>query len=187
MPCERAVGSSVASKAQSRVRAGSFADKLVKEAKRKAAQEQLDNVQLVEHVAIEISWCHAIGRRRHSNSGEPPHHKAWASFRNLKRVLTDTKLPKSLRLRLFRRFIASLRPRIVEVIRESMQKAQLNMFEILSRMTGREIADEARTPSINVLLRTRDLRWNWLGHILRIDERRTVRQVLLNCVKPTQE
>ncbi len=47
--------------------------------------------------------------------------------------------------------------------------------------------DEARTPSINVLLRTRDLRWNWLGQILRMDERRTVRQVLLNCVKPTQE
>ncbi len=29
--------------------------------------------------------------------------------------------------------------------------------------------------------------WNWLGHILRMDERRTVRQVLLNCVKPTQK
>ncbi len=42
-------------------------------------------------------------------------------------------------------------------------------------------------PSINVLLRTRDLRWNWLGHILRMEERQTVRQVLLNCVKPTQE
>ncbi len=26
---------------------------------------------------------------------------------------------------------------------------------------------------------------NWLGHILRMDERRTVRQILLNCVKPT--
>ncbi len=31
------------------------------------------------------------------------------------------------------------------------------------------------TLSINVLLRTRDLRWNWLGHILRMDKRRTVR------------
>ncbi len=61
------------------------------------------------------------------------------------------------------------------------------MFDMLSKITGREIADEARMPSINVLLRARDLRSNWLGHILRMDEGRIVRQVLLNCVKPTQE
>ncbi len=42
-------------------------------------------------------------------------------------------------------------------------------------------------PSINVLLHDRDLRWNCLGHILRMDERRTVRRVLLICAKPTQE
>ncbi len=40
----------------------------------------------------------------------------------------------------------------------------------------------------NITMSTcKDLRWNWLRHILRMDERRTVRQVLLNCVKPTQE
>ncbi len=36
-------------------------------------------------------------------------------------------------------------------------------------------------------LRARDQRWNWLGHILRMDKRRTVRQVLLQCFKPTAE
>ncbi len=30
-------------------------------------------------------------------------------------------------------------------------------------------------------------RWSWLGHVLRMPEHRLVRQVLLNCVKPTQE
>ncbi len=44
-----------------------------------------------------------------------------------------------------------------------------------------------RLPTINVLLLARDLRWVWLGHILRMDERRTVCQVLLNCVKPQPE
>ncbi len=58
---------------------------------------------------------------------------------------------------------------------------------MLSKITGREIADESRMRSISVLIRAIDLRWNWLGHILRMDERRTVRQVLLNCVKPTLE
>ncbi len=47
-----------------------------------------------------------------------------------------------------------------------------------SRRQGRQ----SRTPHL-----LHDIRWNWLGHILRMDERRTVRQVLLNCVKPTQE
>ncbi len=30
-------------------------------------------------------------------------------------------------------------------------------------------------------------RWSWLGHVLRMPEHRLVRQVLLNCVKPTHE
>ncbi len=48
---------------------------------------------------------------------------------------------------------------------------------MLSKITGREIADEVRTPTANVLSHARDLRWNFLGHILRMDEQWTVRQV----------
>ncbi len=33
----------------------------------------------------------------------------------------------------------------------------------------------------------RDRRWSWLGHVLRMPEHRLVRQVLLNCVRPTHE
>ncbi len=33
----------------------------------------------------------------------------------------------------------------------------------------------------------RNRRWSWLGHVLRMAEHRLVRQVLLNCVRPTQE
>ncbi len=116
--------------------------------------------------------------------------QAWASFRNLKRVLIDTKLPTSLRLRLFGTFVVSSLLYGCEswkLTEKVCRKLNSTCSKMLSRMTGREIADEARTVSINVLLRTRDVRWNWLGHILRMDDRRTVRQVLLNCVKPTQE
>ncbi len=35
------------------------------------------------------------------------------------------------------------------------------------------------SPQSDIVLRARDQRWNWLGHIPRMDERRTVRQVLL--------
>ncbi len=57
----------------------------------------------------------------------------------------------------------------------------------LLKITGTEIVDEARMPTEDVILRARDLQWNWLWHILRMDDRQTVRQVLLTWVKPTPE
>ncbi len=59
--------------------------------------------------------------------------------------------------------------------------------KMLSRVTGRSIPDEARAPSVDVLMGSRDQRWNWLGHILRMEVHRLARQVLLQCAKPTPE
>ncbi len=58
---------------------------------------------------------------------------------------------------------------------------------MLSKITGRGIPEEAKAPTLNLVLRARDLRWNWLGHILRMDESRLVRKVLLQCFRPTPE
>ncbi len=131
---------------------------------------------------IQVSWSHAIGD---GDPLTPVNHritKAWTSFPNLKRVLTDTKVPASLRLRLFGTSVVSSLLYGCEswkLTDKVCRKLNSTCSKMLSKITGREIVDEARTPSINVLLRTRDLRWNWLGHILPMDERRTVRQVLL--------
>ncbi len=59
--------------------------------------------------------------------------------------------------------------------------------KLLSRITGRTIADEARRPSVDVVMRARDQRWNWLGHILRMEGHCLTRQFLLQCVKQTPE
>ncbi len=40
---------------------------------------------------------------------------------------------------------------------------------------------------INVVMKARDRRWSWLGRVLRMPEHRLVRQVLLNCAKPTHK
>ncbi len=58
---------------------------------------------------------------------------------------------------------------------------------MLATSTGRTIQEEARNPTINVVMKARDRRWSWLGHVLRMPEDRLVREVLLNCVKPTHE
>ncbi len=42
-------------------------------------------------------------------------------------------------------------------------------------------------PSLDVLMRARDQRWNYLGFILRMEEHRVTGQVLLQCVKPAPE
>ncbi len=47
--------------------------------------------------------------------------------------------------------------------------------------------NEARKPSLNVLMRLRDQPWNYLGRILRMEEHHLTRQVLLICVKSTRE
>ncbi len=58
--------------------------------------------------------------------------------------------------------------------------------KMLAKITGRTIQEEARNPTINVVMKARDKRWSWLGHVPRMPEHCLVRQVLLNCVRPTQ-
>ncbi len=58
---------------------------------------------------------------------------------------------------------------------------------MLPRITGRAIADEARKPALNALMRARDRRWSWVRHAIREEQHRVVRPVLLNCVKPTRD
>ncbi len=58
---------------------------------------------------------------------------------------------------------------------------------MLSRIAGRTIAEEARKPTLDVVMRATDRRWNWLGHIRRLEQHRIIRQVLLSCVRPTPD
>ncbi len=53
---------------------------------------------------------------------------------------------------------------------ENRRKLNGTVSKILSRITGRTIADEAREPTLNVMMRARDRRWNWLDHILCVEE-----------------
>ncbi len=91
---------------------------------------------------------------------------ARSRFRDLKRLLTDVKLPTSLRLRppvppwfqLSR--AAANRERYAT---ECAGKTNATCSMKLSKITGGEIANEARMLAVDVLLRARDLRWNWRG------------------------
>ncbi len=56
-----------------------------------------------------------------------------------------------------------------------------------SRKSNSGDAEEAREPTLDVMMTVRDRRWNWRGHILRVEEHRVIRRVLMNCVRPSPD
>ncbi len=56
---------------------------------------------------------------------------------------------------------------------------------MLSRIRGRRFADEHREPTLDVVMRARERRWNWLGCIFPRDENSVLPQVLINCIELT--
>ncbi len=70
---------------------------------------------------------------------------------------------------------------------QARRKLNGTVSKMLSGITGRTIADEAREQTLDVMMRARDRRWNWLGHVLRLEEHRVIRRVLMNCVRPTPD
>ncbi len=74
--------------------------------------------------------------------------------------------------------------RVLEIGSGSPTQANVALSKMLSRITGRTISDEAREPTLDVVMRAVDRRWNWLGHIHRQEEHRVIRQVLRNFVRP---
>ncbi len=82
---------------------------------------------------------------------------------------------------------ATLRMRILETYSSCAAENEQQVSKMLSRITGQSIAEEARTPTANILTNMRDCRWNWLGHILRYDEDKLVRESTCNCIMPEKE
>ncbi len=104
-----------------------------------------------------------------------------------KRVLPNARLPSRLRIRLWNSSFTSTLLYGCEswkLTQAARRKLNSTASKMLSRITGRTIADEAREPSVDVVMRARDQRWNWLGHILRMERHRLTR---LQCIKPTPE
>ena len=57
----------------------------------------------------------------------------------------------------------------------------------LAVMSGRQIKDEARKPSFDLVSALRVRRLRWLGHVLRMDDRRLVKRVLMATEQPYQK
>ena len=106
----------------------------------------------------------------------------WGRFSEYRKVLTTTKLPLSLKLRLFETLIVSTMiygSSAWFLINNIKRKINGISSKMLSQISKRSIHEEARKPSLDVLGLIMKRRWSYLGHILRINENRAVRRYLL--------
>ena len=107
---------------------------------------------------------------------------AWARFNEYRTVLTSTKLPVHLRIRLYAALVV---PTMVygssAWLFDDNLKRNLNGVnsKMLSSITKRSIHEEARQPTFNIIEHVLQRRKVYLGHILRMNENRTVRRFLL--------
>ena len=168
-------------------RAGTVADRVVQKHKVEEHQKTLDKVTLNGKNLDNVYTCVYLGTELAGDGDNEIMMKhrsniATGRFGEYKTTLTTTKLPLQLRLRLYSALIASTMTYASEAwILTDTMKRHLNHVnsKFLSMMTKRSIHEEAKSPSFDIKEYVSRRRWNNLGHVLRLDENKPVRQYLL--------
>ena len=169
------------------VRRGTVADRVVTEMKVREHQNTLPKVRIGNDEIDNVYSFPYLGAEV-AGDGDPEimvQHReniAWGRFNEYRRTLTTTKLPKSSRTRLHRTLIVStlIYGSSAWLFTDQM-KRKVNGINsrMLSAITRRSIHDEARSPSLDAVQQVMDRRWEYLGHILRLDDHRALKKYLL--------
>ena len=112
---------------------------------------------------------------------------AWSHFSEPKRTLKTSRAPVRIRLRLLPASVVSTILYGCEswTLSEHVQRGVKGVAsKLLPQITGKSTEKEARNPSVDVVMWARGRGWSWFGHILRIEESRTVRKVLNHIKSP---
>ena len=168
-------------------RKGTVADKIVKQVKVEKFHEQLPKVKMGASELENVYSFTYLGTEIAADGNQMIALKhradiAWGRFNNNRRVLTSTKLPVALRIRLYKALIVTTLTYgssawlLTTDIRKSLNNVNSKM---LSSITRRSIHAEAKEPSFDVVDFVLKCRRSYLGHILRMNEERTVRRYLL--------
>ena len=168
-------------------RKGTVADRIITRVKVDAAQSNYDKVSIgaeeLENVYAFVYLGAAI-----AGDGDPRvtlKHRtdiAWGCFNEYRKTLTSTKLPIPVRIKLYRSLVVqsliygSEAWFLKDDIRKSINGVN---SKFLSQITKNSIHAEARHPSFSVVNNILKRRWEYLGHILRMENYRTLRRFLL--------
>ena len=173
-------------------RKGSVADRVIQLRKVKEKQQELPRVMLGNEYLENVYAFVYLGSEV-AGDGDPlipAKHRtdiAWGRFADYRPVLTSTKLGVSLRLRLFVAIVGSTMLHgssawfAVDQVKRMINGVN---SKLTSQITKRTIHQEAKHPSYDIISAMLQRRWSYLGHILRMDEDRTVRRFLLE-LSPT--
>ena len=143
----------------------------------KIGNEELENVYTFNYLGAEIA-----------SDGDvviPVKHRcdvAWGRFGEYRKTLLAAKLPVSMRIRLYIQLIVSTMTygaeawAMTDIIKKRLNNVNSKM---LSLITKRSIHDEAKNPSFDIVKHVMKRRFEYLGHILRMDQDRTLKRLLL--------
>ena len=168
-------------------RKGTVADRLITRIKIKSKQDELPKVHIGNNELENVYTFTYLGAEI-SGDGDSEitvQHRcniATGRFNEHRFILISTKLPVQMRLRLYTVLVVStmiygcsawfLTNRI-------KQKLNGVNSKLVAQITKRSIHEEAKSPSVNVIQLIEDRRWNYLGHILRLNEDKSIRRYLL--------
>ena len=103
-------------------------------------------------------------------------------FCEYRKILTSTKIQTGVKVRLYVSLVVStmIYGSSAWFISDKVKRKLNNTnSKLLSLITKRTIHEEAKNPSFDIIKHILQQRWNYLGHILRMDKNRAVRRYLL--------
>ena len=168
-------------------RKGTVADRIISQLKVEKHQDTLPKVMMGNEALENVYGFVYLGGEIAGDGDQRVTLKhrcdiAWGRFAQYRTILTSSKLPVELRLRLYAVLIVmtmaygSSAWLFTPDIRKSLNGVSSKM---LSSITKNNNYEEAKNPSFNVVEHVKSRRKSYLGHLLRLDENRTVRRFLL--------
>ena len=168
-------------------RKGTVADRVITRMKVEKYQESLDKVKMGNEYLENVYSFQYIGAEIAGDGDQEVTLKhrcniAWGRFSDHQIILTTTKLPVQMRERFYAILVVStmVYGSSAWLLTDNLKKSLNDVnSKMLSMITRRSIHEEAKEPTFNIVEHVLCRRKNYLGHILRSDESRTVRRFLL--------
>ena len=176
----------VPAEANTRSRTGTLADKAVQKQKRIAHENILDHVKIEGKEIDNVHHFEYLGSRQQCDGDDRADVKfrmdiAQSRFSSLHHIWKDHRLPRALKIRLYKASVCSTLTHACEAwqLTEDVRR-MLNGFNsrCLHTITKQPYRDTACNPSYDLLLAIRKRRLRFLGHILRMNPERLVRRTL---------
>ena len=174
------------SNANTRSRIGSLADKAVQRQKRIAKEKELDHVMIEGNEIENVYSFEYLGSRQQCDGDDKADVKyrmdiAQSRFSSLHHIWKDHRLPRSMKIRLYRSSVCSTLTHACEAWDLTVDvRTMLNGFNsrCLHTITNKSHHETAVNPEYNLLLAIRRRRLRYLGHVLRMDPSILVRRTL---------